>query len=124
MCTLLNTRSLLRRVRVLVLMPAIAMCAVLLAQPVVAIAEAGWEETSRCCCPDVRDCHCPKGDAADHDAMRRCGNSGELVAPALTRIIVATVDVATPTRDPVELPMNEPTPLHTQWEGVPECPPF
>jgi hypothetical protein len=59
-----------------------------LAQPIAAIAAAGWRADTVCCCPDQSECECPHGDHGNgSDMLRRCGDAGEAIPPALSKTV-------------------------------------
>lgn len=107
------------------LMRVTALIAVLIAQPLIAVAEAGWRDDSRCCCPSPAECHCPGHDGhGREDVLRKCGNSGQLEAPVVP-VLVAPSPWMGLSPVPVNAPSTAaPRPLATQILREPETPPF
>lgn len=104
---------------------AVVMLAIVLVQPVVAAASAGWVEDSRCCCPEPADCHCPGHDPRDEqEGLRKCGNTGELVTAALLTMTAPARAAASLVEQVGELQVPAPRPLCTQLCSQPETPPF
>jgi hypothetical protein len=103
----------------------VACLAVVVGQPIAAAASSGWRSDSHCCCPDPTDCHCPDGDNG-HDApnLRRCGNAGEVVSPAMIALVVPAPAPVLLAPRPVAAPL-----LHVRtipperWTEL-ETPPF
>lgn len=100
----------------------------LLAQPVTAIASAGLQGDTSCCCPKPEDCTCHdhKDAPHDHQKMRRCGNPAAITiaAPLLMAALPPPSPpmVLAPERAsaPVVIPISVPDDRSIQ----PETPPF
>ncbi len=111
---------------VLARIAALALAALVLARPALAFEVAGWQTDSRCCCPSPADCHCPGHDSPnERDALRKCGNSGQLQAPVILALLAPQAPVALAAPTAMAIPTPPPAPsLTPQHVLEPETPPF
>ena len=103
----------------------LAAMVLVIAQPLTALASAGWQEDSSCCCPSPAECHCPGHDGSgDQEDLRKCGNSGQVASPALPSLLLP-LRGALPVRGLVTIEVCAALPVCVaQLILEPETPPF